>query len=43
VIDSLREGGRFDAIPVSRGASPDENIELAVRFRVLAASKEERS
>lgn len=44
VVDVLREGGRFDAIPVSRGAAPDENFELAVRLRVPASpNKEERS
>jgi hypothetical protein len=46
VVDSLREpipGARFDAIPVSRGASPDENIEIAVRFRVPPPPKEDRS
>jgi len=43
VVDVLREGGRFDAIPVSRGASPDENLEIAVRLRVPVSAKEERS
>jgi hypothetical protein len=34
VFDALRDGGRFDAIPVSRGASPDQNLEIDVRLRL---------
>jgi hypothetical protein len=34
VFDVLREGAAFDAIPVTRGASPDENLEIAVRLKV---------
>jgi hypothetical protein len=37
VFDVLREGGRFDAVPASRGASPDENLEIAVTLRVKSA------
>ena len=33
VFDVLRDGGRFDAIPASRGGSPDENLEIDVRLR----------
>ncbi len=33
VFDVLRDGGRFDAIPVTRGASPDENLEIDVRLK----------
>jgi hypothetical protein len=33
VFEALRDGGRFDAIPASRGAGPDENLEISVRFR----------
>lgn len=35
VFDVLRDGGRFDAIPASRGGSPDENLEIDVRLRPL--------
>lgn len=34
VIDVLRAGNRFDAIPVSRGGAPDENFEVAVSLRI---------
>jgi hypothetical protein len=44
VMDALREDRRFDAIPVSRGAHPDENLEVAVKLRpVPAHNKESRS
>jgi hypothetical protein len=33
VFDVLREGGRFDAVPATRGGSPDENLEIAVQLR----------
>lgn len=33
VFEALREGKRFDAIPVSRGRAPDENVDIEVRFR----------
>ena len=32
VFDALRSDPSFRAIPVSRGASPDENMEIDVRF-----------
>jgi hypothetical protein len=41
VMEALREGGRYDAIPVSRGAAPDENFEVAVKLR-LPSAKETR-
>lgn len=31
VFDALREGTSFDAIPVSRGANPDDEIEISIR------------
>lgn len=34
VFDALRADGAFDAVPVSRGRAPDENVEVDVRFRV---------
>jgi len=34
VFDALRADGTCDAIPVSRGASPDEEVEILVRRRV---------
>ena len=33
VFAGLRAEPGFDAVPVSRGKSPDEEIEIAVRFR----------
>ena len=39
VFDVLRDGGRFDAIPASRGGNPDENLEIDVRYRVSPAAK----
>jgi hypothetical protein len=33
VFEALRSHPAFDAIPVSRGRSPDENVEVEVRFR----------
>jgi hypothetical protein len=33
VFDALRADGRFDAVPTSRGASPDENLEITVRWK----------
>ena len=33
VFEQLRAGGTFDAVPVSRGKNPDDEIEIAVRFR----------
>jgi hypothetical protein len=34
VFDVLRDNGKFDAIPASRGASPDQNLEIDVRLRL---------
>jgi hypothetical protein len=39
VFDALRADGRFDAVPTSRGASPDENLEIDVRFKPRAAQR----
>jgi hypothetical protein len=36
VFDALRSDPSFEAIPTSRGASPDENVEIAVRLRKRA-------
>ena len=33
VFDALRAGRKFDVIPVSRGRSPDENVDVEVRFK----------
>ena len=33
VFDALRADPAFDAVPVSRGANPDDEVEIAVRFR----------
>jgi hypothetical protein len=33
VFEALRADGKFDVIPVSRGRSPDENVDVEVRFR----------
>jgi len=33
VFEALRGDKRFDAIPVSRGRSPDDNVDIEVRFR----------
>ena len=33
VFEELRSHVEFDAIPVSRGRNPDEEIEIAVRFK----------
>jgi hypothetical protein len=33
VFDALRSDPAFDVIPVSRGRSPDENVEVEVRFK----------
>jgi hypothetical protein len=33
VFEQLRAEPGFDAIPVSRGKNPEEEIEIAVRFR----------
>jgi hypothetical protein len=32
VFDALRSEPGYDAIPVSRGRSPDENVDVEVRF-----------
>jgi hypothetical protein len=33
VFEQLRAHASFDAVPVSRGKNPDDEIEIAVRFR----------
>ncbi len=33
IFDALRADPSFEAIPTSRGAAPDENLEITVRFR----------
>jgi hypothetical protein len=33
VFDALRADRNFEVVPASRGASPDEEIEIAVRLR----------
>ena len=33
LFEALRRDGSFDVIPVSRGRSPDEHIDVEVRFR----------
>lgn len=33
VFDALRADPAFDVIPASRGRSPDENVDIDVRFR----------
>jgi hypothetical protein len=33
VFDALRSDPRFDAVPSSRGKSPDDELEVAVRFK----------
>jgi hypothetical protein len=33
VFDALRADPSFDVIPASRGKSPDENVDIDVRFR----------
>jgi hypothetical protein len=33
VFEQLRAEPGFDAIPVSRGKSPDDEVEIAVRFK----------
>lgn len=33
IFEPLRAEPGFDAVPVSRGKSPDEEVEIAVRFR----------
>jgi hypothetical protein len=33
IFDAVRGDSRFDALPVSRGAAPDENVDIEVRFR----------
>jgi hypothetical protein len=33
VFDALRTDPSFDVIPASRGKSPDENVDIDVRFR----------
>jgi hypothetical protein len=36
VFDQLRAEPGFVAVPVSRGKNPDEELEIAVRFRSVA-------
>ena len=33
LFDALRANRRFDVIPVSRGRSPDENVDVEGRFK----------
>jgi hypothetical protein len=33
ILDELRSNPRFDAIPASRGVSPDDGLEVTVRFK----------
>ncbi len=37
VFEALRSDPSFDAIPVSRGRAPDENVDVEVHFRTKAA------
>jgi hypothetical protein len=43
VFDVLRDGARFDAIPATRGANPDENLEITVRLRHPGAPRAGKS
>jgi hypothetical protein len=36
ILAELRAAPRFEAFPVSRGKSPDEELEIAVRFQPSA-------
>ena len=38
VFDALRSSPDFTAVPTSRGTSPDENLEIDVRFANVKAS-----
>ena len=42
VFDALRSDPRFRAVPVSRGASPDENLEIDVRFAAASLVPQQR-
>jgi hypothetical protein len=33
LFEALRASRKFDVIPVSRGRSPDENVDVEVRFK----------
>lgn len=33
LFEALRSERRFDVIPVSRGRSPDDNVDVEVRFK----------
>jgi hypothetical protein len=33
VFDALRADPSFDAVPVSRGKNPDDEVEISIRFR----------
>ena len=33
LFEALRSEPRYDAIPVTRGRAPDENVEVEVRFK----------
>lgn len=37
VFEQLRSDPAFDAVPASRGKSPDEELEIAVRFRARSS------
>ena len=39
VFDVLRSDPAFDAIPVSRGANPDTELEIDVRARVMKEAR----
>ena len=38
MFETLRKDGCFDVIPVSRGRSPDEHVDVEVRFRAARRS-----
>ena len=40
IFEQLRAEPGFDAVPTSRGKSPDEELEIAVRFKPEHASRE---
>ena len=37
VFDTLREDRRFDVLPTSRGASPDDEVEVTVTLRAITS------
>lgn len=40
LFEALRSDAGFDVIPVSRGRSPDENVDIEVRFRTGKRAEE---